>query len=92
MNNAVKSSGASHIHVQLMAQDTLTTISVCDNGRGMNLTDNEGKGIGLDNIRERVEALGGRLDIYSGPGKGTEVNIEFNAHAENPHLGDCTAQ
>ena len=92
VNNAVKSSGASHIHVQLMAQDTLTTISVCDNGRGMNLTDNEGKGIGLDNIRERVEALGGRLDIYSGQGKGTEVNIEFNAHAENPHLGDCTAQ
>ena len=92
VNNAVKSSGASHIHVQLMAQDALTVINVSDDGRGMSRTDDEEKGIGLDNIRERVEALGGRLDIYSEPEKGTEVNIEFTADAENPHLGDCTAQ
>jgi signal transduction histidine kinase len=50
-----------------MAQDALTVINVSDDGRGMSRTDNEEKGIGLDNIRERVEALGGRLDIYSEP-------------------------
>ena len=82
VNNAVKSSGASHIHVQLMVQDALTVLNVSDNGKGLVNTSSDG--IGLNNIRERVKALGGRLDI--------EVNIEFAQDAENPHWGDCTAQ
>lgn len=90
VNNAVKSSGASHIHVQLMAQDALTVLNVSDDGKGLDDTSNDG--IGLSNIRERVEALGGKLDIISEAGNGTEVNIEFAQDAENPHLGDCTTQ
>ena len=90
VNNAVKSSGASHIHVQLMVQDALTVLNVSDNGKGLGDTSNDG--IGLSNIRERVETLGGKLDIISEAGNGTEVNIEFAQDAENPHLGGCTTQ
>jgi len=35
-------------------------------------------GMGLKNIRMRVETLDGHLDVRSTPGKGTIVYIEFN--------------
>lgn len=52
-----------------------TSLTVNDNGRGFDVAAVErrsGGGIGLLNIRERIEALGGRLVIRSGP-KGTEI-------------------
>ena len=33
-------------------------------------------GMGLHNIRERVEALGGQLDIQSSPGQGSCITVE----------------
>jgi signal transduction histidine kinase len=37
-----------------------------------------GKGIGLNSIKSRVESMKGMIDIYSEPGKGTEINVEFH--------------
>ena len=34
-------------------------------------------GNGLRNIRSRVTSLGGKLELITAPGKGTEVNVEF---------------
>ena len=76
VNNAVKSAHAQHISVQLLAGDDYTAVNVSDDGIGLYETD-ETEGIGLRNIRERVAAIGGRLDISSETGKGTEINIEI---------------
>ena len=87
VNNAIKSAQAQHISVQLIAQKEYTAVNVSDDGKGIEtppLTPQpnpdpfrkEG-GMGLQNIRERVEALHGRLDISSKPGEGTEINIEL---------------
>ena len=92
VNNAVKSADAQHIQVQLMTAGCLTVINVSDDGKGFPSTEGHNGGIGLRDIRERVEALGGRLDIISETGKGTEINIEIEQHDENPQMGDCTAQ
>ena len=92
VNNAVKSADAQHIQVQLMTTGSLTVINVSDDGKGFPSTEGHNGGIGLRDIRERVEALGGRLDIISETGKGTEINIEIEQHDENPQMGDCTAQ
>jgi two-component system, NarL family, sensor kinase len=49
-----------------------------DDGKGFNtalLT--QSKGIGWDNIQNRVEFLKGKLDVKSEPGKGTSVFIEI---------------
>ena len=76
VNNAVKSAQAQHISVQLMATNEYTAVNVSDDGIGLSATD-ESEGIGLSNIRERLAAIGGKLDIASPPGKGTEINIEI---------------
>ena len=88
VNNAVKSSGADHIHVQLMVDERLTVVNVSDNGHGLppQLSDNT-EGSGLNNIRERVKALGGRLDIFSEAEKGTEINIELSEDDKTPNWG-----
>lgn len=85
VNNAVKSAHAEHIKVQLMADENLTTVNVSDDGKG--LTQGDPKGAGLKNIKERVELMGGMMDIYTPNSGGTEINITIDNH-KNPHLGD----
>lgn len=76
VNNAVKSAQAKHILVHLFVDEQVTAINVSDDGRG--ITDEERKkGIGLGNLQQRVNAIGGTLSILSKPQEGTEVNIEF---------------
>lgn len=75
VNNAVKCAGAEHIRVQLIAGKDYTAINVSDDGKG--LLPQESDGSGLDNIRQRVTAIGGVMDIDAKPGKGTEINIEW---------------
>ena len=86
VNNAVKSSGAEHIHVQLMVDEGLSVVNVRDDGNGLQ-PQSASEGSGLNNIQERVKALGGRMDLYSEAGKGTEINIEIGEDSKNPQLG-----
>jgi len=78
VNNAVKHAEAQHIAVQLMVGDDFTAINVSDDGKGIVLplstTDDKS---GLAGIHERVEAIGGKVDILTRPGEGTEINIEL---------------
>ena len=76
VNNAVKSSQADHILVSLIAAPDYTAVNVSDDGIGLQSTDDH-QGMGMSNLRERVAAIGGRLDISSAPGRGTEINIEL---------------
>jgi two-component system, NarL family, sensor kinase len=79
LNNVLKHAGASETFVQLIRQDERLNIVVEDNGRGFDTALlNNNTGAGWANIRSRVEYLKGQLDIHSGQGKGTLVNIEFN--------------
>jgi signal transduction histidine kinase len=78
VNNALRYSEASDISVQMIIDDSRLHITVEDNGKGFDPEVAEaGGGNGLKNIRQRVTALNGNLEIASAPGKGTEVNIEF---------------
>lgn len=76
VNNAVKSAEAHHIHVQLTVDKDITTVNVSDDGNG-NIDMMETEGSGLRNIKERVEAIGGHMEIYAKPGEGSEINIDF---------------
>ncbi len=76
VNNAVKSAQAQHIRVQLLTGSDFTALNVSDDGIGLP-TEGSTEGMGLSNIRERVAAIGGRVDVSSIPGKGTEINIDI---------------
>jgi signal transduction histidine kinase len=59
--------------------DGLLSVTVEDDGKGFDTTIlKKSKGMGWDNIQNRVEFLKGKLDVNSGTGKGTSVLIELN--------------
>jgi PAS domain S-box-containing protein len=79
--NVVKHAGAKKAWVKLrrMANQKIG-IEVLDDGVGIQKADCQGAelpgtGFGLFSIRERLELMGGRLEVHSAPGKGTRVTI-----------------
>lgn len=76
INNALRHSGATVINVQLVHGADLISLNVQDDGNGFDPAAATG-GTGLDNIRTRVAAVNGALNIHSSLGEGTEVDVEI---------------
>ena len=78
VNNSLRHSEAKNINVQLIIDEARVHVIVEDDGKGFDAAVADAdSGNGLRNIRSRVTALGGKLELLSAPGKGTEVNVEF---------------
>ena len=73
VNNALKHAKASHINIQLMQDNQEVTLTVSDDGTGMS----DGSGMGLQNIRERIEPYHGTFRIVSNENEGTEINVSL---------------
>lgn len=72
LNNVVKHAGAERATVAVKTAAGTVAIEVHDDGAGFDTTA-AGAGRGLLGMRERVETLGGTIDVDSRPGKGTTV-------------------
>jgi two-component system NarL family sensor kinase len=77
--NAAVHAHAGNVSVELFERNGSVALAVRDDGRGFDLGAlpariAEGH-IGLQSQRERVESAGGRFDIHSSPGRGTEVEV-----------------
>ena len=75
ITNAMKHGGARLVHVQLKAEGGRLRLRVVDGGRGFDPGAVPPGGFGLTSMRERAEAVGGRLQVRSVPGRGTEVEV-----------------
>jgi len=79
LTNAAQHAQAQNVRVELWENDGSIELAVRDDGRGFDtrlLPERIAAGhIGLQSQRERVESAGGRFDIRSSPGRGTEVEI-----------------
>lgn len=75
VNNALKHAGAEHINVQLVQEPDRVSFTIQDDGKGFD-QHTVSEGMGLRNIRQRVEAFQGKLAMYSS-GEGTEVHVEL---------------
>jgi signal transduction histidine kinase len=73
VQNIIKHSRATQATIYLAQKSKDLLLEVTDNGRG--IQENQQKGIGLKNIRGRLEAIGGELLIDSAIGKGTRFTI-----------------
>ena len=73
LHNALRHAGASRVTVALSKTPRLVVLEVSDDGHGF-APDAPSGGLGLDSMRERAAAAGGRLAIRSGP-KGTTVRM-----------------
>jgi signal transduction histidine kinase len=72
LQNVAKYSGASRVKVSLRAENGHLVFEVNDDGRGFDPTTTP-KGSGLTNMRDRLEALGGSVEVASRPGEGTAI-------------------
>ena len=77
--NAIKYSHAHELAVHLSGASGRLTVTITDNGTGFDVDGAWGKGVGLVSMVERVEAMGGTLDISSTPGAGTCVTATVPA-------------
>lgn len=69
--------GKLQIIVNVIPDDTVIKVAVSDNGKGFDpSTLDESNGLGLKVIRERVEMLGGYLEIDSSLGQGCRVTFQ----------------
>jgi two-component system sensor histidine kinase UhpB len=76
--NASRHSGASRVEVSLEPCAAGVRLQVADNGSGFAFAE-QGKGLGLDGMRERALLVNGVLQVDSRPGRGTTVRLEVPA-------------
>lgn len=76
LNNILKHAHATEARVQLSLTDDQLVIVVADNGRGFPTLPASGAGDGLNNMRARLERIGGRLMLGQNPGGGALVRME----------------
>jgi two-component system NarL family sensor kinase len=70
--NVEHHAAATLVEVRLKKAGKQLRMDIRDNGQGFDPTRLPvGKGIGLKNMRERIELLGGKLHVDSAPGRGT---------------------
>lgn len=77
--NAVRHAGARNLWLEVSDGGGGLNLRACDDGRG---AAEIVPGNGLQGMRERLERLGGRLDVASAPGRGFEVTAWIPAAAE----------
>jgi signal transduction histidine kinase len=75
VTNAAKHSGVRGVRVELARLGDGARLLVVDRGRGFDPTRRSVPSFGLTSMKERAEALGGRFQIRSKPGGGTEVEV-----------------
>lgn len=71
LQNAAKHAHATVLNVNVRRSDAALTFEVADDGVGFGEFD--GDGVGLDNMRDRLGAVGGTLSVASDEGRGTVV-------------------
>lgn len=72
LQNAAKHARASRVTIHIAEAEGTLTFAVTDDGVGFD-TGSAVHGAGLQNMKDRLEAIGGRLEILATPGRGTTV-------------------
>jgi len=73
LHNAIKYSRGRKVSVDLEGGPAGLTLTIVDDGVGFDVNATWRKGLGLISMRERLEAVGGSLEIHSKPGAGTRL-------------------
>jgi signal transduction histidine kinase len=76
LTNVVKHAHAEHVSIVVRTKDGLLMTIIEDDGRGFDPEHQDGGGVGLVGMRERVELVEGRLSIESREGGGTTLVVE----------------
>lgn len=86
LQNVVQYAGASHAVVRLDETDGALDFSIADDGAGFD-PETTPRGAGTANMADRLEALGGTLEVRSRPGEGTVIAGRIPARRTLLHIG-----
>jgi PAS domain S-box-containing protein len=76
LNNALKHSGAHWVRIHLCVDRLKIALRISDDGRGFGATPPIPRGMGMQTMRDRASAAGGRLSISTDAMRGTVVYCE----------------
>ena len=77
LSNAARHAAATEVTVRMVFQEGLLALEVADNGRGFAEGSTRAGAHGLENMRQRLSAIGGRCDVEAAVGLGTRVRFEL---------------
>ena len=77
-NNILKHANASEATVELMEKNGVLQLLVSDDGTGFEANNSTKEGMGLRNLYERAEAVGGVVRVHSQKGEGTVVSLKIS--------------
>ncbi|WP_431291691.1 sensor histidine kinase [Pedobacter sp. P26] len=81
ISNAIKHAHADNLILQCSQNENTIFITFEDNGRGFDMdTLSDKKGMGLDNLKNRIAFLQGKFEVHSAPGEGTSIDIELKTN------------
>lgn len=87
LHNVCKHSGAREVWLRLACTGNELMLRVEDDGKGFDPATVNGQRNGLENMRSRLEALGGRTRFESRPGHGTTVVFTLPLDRCRPAVG-----
>jgi PAS domain S-box-containing protein len=78
LNNVVKHAQATEVGIELLELGNYIQLIIEDNGKGFDVDKHfNSQGNGIYNMRERINVIGGSIEIKSKPGKGTIIDIKI---------------
>ncbi len=77
LTNVARHAEASEVTIRVAIEEEALQVSIQDDGRGFDLAGVGPRRRGLVGMRERVELLGGEIDIASAPGDGTRIRVSL---------------
>jgi signal transduction histidine kinase len=75
LTNIVRHSNATEVRLKILIIGNKLRLSLADNGGGLNSICSASDMDGLNNMRMRLEKIGGRFGIASQPGRGTTLRF-----------------
>ncbi|GKS13591.1 sensor histidine kinase LiaS [Paenibacillus chitinolyticus] len=75
MSNALRHSKATRLELRMQQKSGWVRLLIRDNGVGFDLDEEKQTSYGLSTMRERVNEIGGSLQLVTAPGSGTRIEI-----------------
>ncbi len=95
LTNIAKHSLADYVRVVLYQNKNFVTLTIEDNGKGFDVQKAlrqaaEGKSLGLLNMQERVELIGGKFSMKSLKGSGTSIKVSCRIEINENNQGNIS--
>jgi signal transduction histidine kinase len=75
LQNCVKHANCTEVNIHFEIKDRVLKVICSDNGVGFETKKITGPGVGLSNIRNRVESMNGHMELKSAPNQGTQLTL-----------------